>query len=297
MVIDPSRVRFTFAALSPCALSHSELIRTIEQHLPGWMSAQQAARESNEWELPSPSARAALKVLLDRRVLRQEVLPFPHRKDQVYVLGEVSLYDVVQATNRSGYFSHLSGLYLNQLTEQIPKTFYFNVEQRATGGGASLTQEAIHRAFKGRPRETSNVVEHKGTRICKLNGRNTDQLGVINSDIDEAVRPLRVSNVERTLIDATVRPNYSGGVAVVARAFEAAKDRLSVNKLTAYLKKLSYTYPYHQAIGFYLDRAGVEETRLSLLRRLPMDFDFYLTYGMRSTDYIERWRLFVPKGF
>jgi len=168
---------------------------------------------------------------------------------------------------------------------------------RAAGGGGALTQEAIDRAFKRKARETSNVVEYKGTRICKLNGGNTAQLGVVNTRAAEAMGQLRVTNLERSLIDATVRPYYSGGVAVVARAFEDAKERLSVNKLTAYLKKLGYTYPYHQAIGFYLERAGIDESRLSLLRRLDMNFDFYLTYGMKSADYIEGWRLFVPKGF
>jgi predicted transcriptional regulator of viral defense system len=98
-------------------------------------------------------------------------------------------------------------------------------------------------------------------------------------------------------MDATVRPVYSGGVAVVAKAFEEGRDRASVNKMAAYLRRLDYTYPYHQAVGFYLDRAGYAESQVALIRRFPRRLDFYLTHGMRATDYDEKWRLFIPKGF
>jgi hypothetical protein len=295
--LDPSRVQSTMGALGPRALTHSEVIEVIRDHLAEWAAQDDASEPADGWTLPSPSPRAVLDLLIRRGLVRKQTLPFPHRAENAYVVGQVSLYDLLQSVGTEGYFTHFTALHLNQLTEQIPKTIYFNVEQRAKGGGGSLTQEAIDRAFKGKPRETSNVIEYKGTRICKLNGRNTDQLGVIPVQTEDAVGQLRVTNIERSLIDATVRPNYSGGVAVVAGAFEEAKDRLSVNKIKAYLKKLGYTYPYHQAVGFYLERAGVEQSRLALLRRLPMDFDFYLTYGMKSTDYDEGWRLFVPKRF
>ena len=115
---------------------------------------------------------------------------------------------------------------------------------------------------------------------------------------DDDGSPLRITNIERTLIDATVRPVYAGGVAQVAEAFRAAAGRLSVNRIAAYLRKLRFTYPYHQSIGFYLERAGTyKASQIELLREFPVEFDFYLTYQMRDPDYNKRWRLYVPKGF
>ena len=108
---------------------------------------------------------------------------------------------------------------------------------------------------------------------------------------------MRVTDFERTLIDATVRPAYSGGIAVVAKAFELAKDSVSVNKLASYLRKLRYVYPYHQAIGFYMERAGYEEPLLKLMEHFPIEHDFYLQHAMKSPVFNKRWRLFVPKGF
>jgi hypothetical protein len=83
----------------------------------------------------------------------------------------------------------------------------------------------------------------------------------------------------------------------VRKAYELAKDKVSVEKLVAMLRKLAYTYPYHQAIGYYLDRAGYEPGEVELLHQSPMEFDFYLTHQMSQTDYVKKWRLFVPKGF
>ena len=71
----------------------------------------------------------------------------------------------------------------------------------------------------------------------------------------------------------------------------------SVNKMISYLKRLEFIYPYHQAIGFYLERAGYTNTQLSLVEKIEKKYDFYLDYGMKETDYSKKWRLFYPKGF
>ena len=79
-------------------------------------------------------------------------------------------------------------------------------------------------------------------------------------------------------------------------AYTTARDRVSVNTLVATLKKLAYVYPYHQAIGFLMERAGYPPERLEPLRKLEMRFDFYLCHGVKDKAYDSRWRLFFPKG-
>jgi hypothetical protein len=87
-----------------------------------------------------------------------------------------------------------------------------------------------------------------------------------------------------------------GDLAESLEAFRAAKGGLSANVLVATLKKLDYAYPYHQAIGFYLERAGYPEKYLQPLRDLGLDFDFYLTYHLGPTGYDSSWRLVHPEG-
>ena len=251
------------------------------------------------WRLSQwTSAEEFINVMLKLSPLEEVRLDFPNRGKLRYTWGEVPVFDLLESLDPNAYFCHYTAVYLHGLTEQIPKTVYLNVEQKMRGGGGTLTQQAIDRAFKGRCRTSSNFVDYKGWRVYLLNGRNTDQLGVVEVQAAETASALRVTDIERTLIDATVRSVYSGGIHEVAKAFETAHGRFSVNKLVAYLRKLNFTYPYHQAIGFYLERTGAyKESQISLLRQLPMDFDFYLTYQMADPQYVSKWRLFVPKGF
>jgi hypothetical protein len=45
-----------------------------------------------------------------------------------------------------------------------------------------------------------------------------------------------------------------------------------------------------------MQRAGYETRRLDLLRKLPIELDFYLAHGMKDRAYDPEWRLFFPKG-
>jgi hypothetical protein len=290
-------VRTSLQAARANVFTPTELSRQFQLHAEEWSV-------SDGDKLPrhaivvaaSLEARAITAALLKAKILKKAVLSFAYRPDTRYLFGEVELLDLIQSLSGDGYFTHFTALYLNDLTEQTPKTIYFNVEQRSSGGAGQLTQEGLDRAFKAEARASSNVAEYKGTRIVKVNGRNTGQLGVVVKPRSKA-GALRLTDVERTLIDATVRPAYSGGIAVVAKAFEAAKELVSVNKLASYLRKLRYVYPYHQAVGFYMERAGYEEPLLKLLEAFPIEHDFYLQHAMKSPVLNKRWRLYVPKGF
>jgi len=66
--------------------------------------------------------------------------------------------------------------------------------------------------------------------------------------------------------------------------------------MLATLKKLDYVYPYHQAIGYYMQRAGYPESQYSKFKALGLNFDFYLTHHITERDYDSTWRLYYPKG-
>ncbi|KVL51883.1 hypothetical protein WK39_22510 [Burkholderia cepacia] len=234
--------------------------------------------------------------------LRKVEFPFPQRAEQCYVWGDVPLLTILLSLRKNLYLSHYTAMRLHGLTEQSPTTIYTTDERSNTyqDERATLGQPEIDQAFSRPPRISHNWVEHAGKKIYLLNGAHTGYLGVVTEPVtDEGGQEVlaRLTNLERTLIDITVRPVYAGGVFEVAKAFELAKDRVSINRLVAMLRKLNFAYPYHQAIGYYLERAGYKPNQIDLIRRLSIERDFYLTHEMGDTRYVSNWRLSVPSGF
>ncbi len=214
-----------------------------------------------------------------------------------YVWGDVSTYQLAAALWKGAYLTHGSAVFLHGLTDEIPKVIYVNREQSekpAPEGG--LTQERLDMAFSREQRTSSYVFPLGDYRVVLLSGKQTGGLEVGELPDPEGGANLPVTKLERTLIDIAVRPSYAGGVAHVLDAFRGATNRPRIPVVVATLKKLGYVYPYHQSVGFLLERAGFDPKKLEPLRTLGLDFDFYLVHGMREKDYDPEWRLFFPKG-
>jgi predicted transcriptional regulator of viral defense system len=176
------------------------------------------------------------------------------------------------------------------------KTIYLNAEQSAKSQDASsLNQRGIDLAFSGRQRRSKLIYRHADISVVMIAGKNSDRLGVEEVVLPGA-GPLQVTNLERTLIDIVVRPAYAGGISNVVKAYSAAKDRMSVDHLISTLETLDYVYPYHQAIGFLMQKVGHPEGTLSKLRSIGLNYDFYLTHEMKETAYSKEWRLHYPKS-
>lgn len=251
------------------------------------------------WRLrKTMAADEFIQFLLEATKLRKVSLPFPHRRVMRYVWGQTPLCELLMSIDEKCYVSHYTAVQVHGFTDQVPKTVYVNREQPPKPPPAGgLSQERIDTAFKARTRVSNNFVDYGGHRVYLLSGKQTGNLGVTEVEEPAGVR-LRVTDVERTLVDIAVRPEYAGGVFEVLNAYKLAHGQVSVNKLAATLRKMNYIYPYHQAIGFYLERAGVyRESAIALLRRFEFEYDFYLVHQIKDKAYSQKWRLFFPKGF
>ena len=220
-----------------------------------------------------------------------------YRSATRYVWGKASPFSIAVSLRPEAYLSHGSAAFLHGLNEQIPTVIYVNKEQGPKPRSTSpLTQESINRAFSGQQRKSQYSFIYENSTIILLSGKHTGRLevGPLSMDTSETVD---VTRLERTLVDIAVRPDYAGGIYQVREAYKTARDRASINTLMATLKKLDYVYPYHQVIGFYMERAGYDPSRTDRLLKLGTVFDFYLTYGIKDREYDSKWHLFFPKGF
>ncbi len=245
----------------------------------------------------SVGVRRLLAFLIERCGLREVRLESENYAAKTrHVYGDLSPYVIALSLHKGGYLSHGSAVYAHGLTDQIPKTIYVNREQRPQPKPkAKPSQERIDRAFSNRQRLSKLAYAFDSYRVVLLAGKNSNALGVVPIEVEPAVSA-PVTGIERTLVDITVRPAYAGGLVQVLEAFRRADGRISVPKLVSILGELDYSYPYHQAIGFLMERAGYSSRSLEPLAGMEREFNFYLGYGLREPDYDAKWRIYYPKG-
>lgn len=240
------------------------------------------------------------KNYLDEENALQIILfKFPNRKFERFIFQEdksakedLSYYDMlnlVASFNYKGYFSHYTAAFLNDITDNIVKTFYFSFSTtRSNTSNRLLTQEGIDAAFSKPSRKSNKISNYKGNRIVLLQNTFRDK-GIVTSD------KIKYTNIEKTLLDITVRPDYSGGPLEVLNIYKNAKEKkFSANRLRSYLLKSNYAYPYHQAIGFYMEYAGYSRKQISYFESFPKNYKFYLGYNLNNYSFSEKWQIFYP---
>jgi hypothetical protein len=196
---------------------------------------------------------------------------------------------------KDAFFSHASAMWIHGLSEDHRNLFVNKEQSEKNTSSTPLSQEAIHRAFRNKQRRSKLFYKYEGNTITVLSGKHTGRNGVISATAPSGHK-VDVTSLERTLIDITVRPGYAGDVPAVLAAFRFAKNRISVSKLTALLRRLSYIYPYYQSIGFYLKRAGYPASDQLLAKHGPIEFKFYLSHNLTDPDFDPDWGVFFPRG-
>ncbi|MFK7050973.1 hypothetical protein FLACOL_00164 [Flavobacterium columnare] len=240
-----------------------------------------------------------MKFLQDENMLKDHKLKHlaTGKIKQIFAEPDASSLNIALSLKKGGYLSNYTAMQIHQLTLQIPKSIYISFSKsqniHLNYNQNDLDQKSIDNAFSKPQRVTSEVYKSEIDNIryyliqkafTETNVGLTFENGFLYTDL------------ERTLIDIAIRPAYSGGVFEVLEAFEIAKDKIDIYKLNKYLEILNYIYPYHQLIGFYMDRAGYDEEILDAFKK-KSDFNFYLTYNMSNKEYDEKWKIYYPKGF
>jgi len=254
-------------------------------------------KNKSYWRLGNISRFKFISFLIEKSKLQKKVFEFPTRKINRYTWGDISLYELVLSLKPLSFFSHYSAMYFNNLTNQVPKTIYLNHEQTPKPKSpGKLTQEKIDFAFRCKTRLSNTITKYGDANVRVLNSMYTGDLGVTKIEVSEGFN-VRLTDIERTLIDITVRPEYSGGPIEVLAAFRNAVEKVSINKLVSILKNIGYIYPYHQAIGFYLEVSGVyRKSQIELLRKIGMQHNFYLMHQIQNPKYSSKWKLFYPEA-
>lgn len=125
--------------------------------------------------------------------------------------------------------------------------------------------------------------------VFVLNSKNTRNTGIIKKETFEFSKAINVTNLERTLIDVTVRPTYSGGSSTILEAYKLASLLIDINRMELYLKKFDYIYPYEKSILLYIKYIGnsvlFENLYKAWYKRIDDNLNFYLDYQIADSKF------------
>jgi hypothetical protein len=171
---------------------------------------------SDAWNLPqNMTPQTFVRMLLHRMKLREVRLRSPNYSSLLrYTWGSnPSPLSVAISIKEDAFFSHASAMWIHGLAKDHKNIFINKEQSEKSRNSGPLTQEAIHRAFQSQQRRSKMIYKSQGVTITILNGKHTGRI-----DVGRATSPsgqeVDVTSIERTLIDITVRPGYSGGLTV-----------------------------------------------------------------------------------
>jgi hypothetical protein len=253
------------------------------------------------WEIwgfePPPAAESVIDYLLARTRLRRIALKSKYYGSITrYTWGPVRPFELAASLRPSAYFTHETALYLNGLWDGPPRRFFLNREQSAKPrNDNALDPERMRHAFSVPQRISHYRYVYQESEFVLLSGKHTDKRDVMVRTGPHRMS-VRVTGLERTLVDCVVRPEYAGGPRQVLSAFRRAQRTVSLRRLVTTLRALDHLYPYHQALGFYLERTGTDPKKLGPLRRLGFEHEFYLAHAMKDSRFDDNWRIFYPEN-
>jgi len=276
--------------------SENSLLSLISEGGVYMLADMQKLFDDNRKKFPdySRSFKKFLRRLLELGLTERHILDEEgYQKRTVFTFGVFDSLECIVRIEKYAYFSHHTALFLNNMTQQIPKTAYVSYELSETKKRNSvLKQENIDKVFSAQPREARYFTFNRRPVLLHAS-RYTGRLGIKENSNGKYFH----TDPERTLIDSVVRPHFSGGIFNVLNVFLENRDNYSAVRIAEYLKRLDYIYPYHQAIGFLLEKAGHSEKELSLFEEMGTGNRFYLDYEIADRSFSQRWNLIYPSAF
>lgn len=220
----------------------------------------------------------------------------------------VSPYAIALSLSPHAYVSHYSALYLHELTLNVPKPIYVKSRRMKPKSppheSGKLTQAQLDSAFSIPARMTRNIYtfDYEGTtyEVYLLEKSAEVDNGIIKISTIHAPSGISVSSVEKTLVECTIKTNYSGGAVEVLDAFRRADGILKILRMMQLLKGGHYLFPYEKNVLFYMDRAGYSEQQKDLVRERSRPdkkgFTTYLEKNMHSKLLDPDIGIYYPEG-
>lgn len=289
------------------SIKKDEIVRNITSKLAPCRRStvlQIARKELNQFKLSDTQFANIKKSLFEQlHKLPLKWQKQPHKTELFSPYPDPSQYELIGAFGESAYTCYFSALYCNELSRQVPETFYLAIPRKAKNRKSvsdykDLDFEVVRDVFMKKPTELAVSFRFKDAQYVFVERDSIHSIGVMKKEIIQNGRRIAfaVTDIEGTLIDCAIAPHRSGGINSVIEAFRLAGERLDIGKLYYYYSSQRFIYPYWQRIGYLLEKAGLTRLANKWEQLFSVEKqDFFLTHEYRSSWALdEHWKLYHP---
>lgn len=217
---------------------------------------------------------------------------------------QVNVLELATAFHPKSYICYLSALYWNELTEQVPRTFYVAQERPGSSSVPHAPEKfddlILRDVFLKSPAKHRNVATFQGYRYVFLARAFTGHSGVESRTIPFQNRSIEISitNLERTLLDCVSVPENAGGISNVLEAFERGLSRMNNSTLLSLYRHLDFKYPHWQRIGLVLEKLDASKFSRCWKSEFgePKNKFFIAKEYKLDWELDPVWKVYYPKG-
>ncbi len=218
------------------------------------------------------SARSFVRTLVERGLVTRLkpglyiLVPFEMGKDKEFA-GEPYLVASVLAGGKNYYLSHGTAMEIHQMVTQPQLVVYVSTSKR-------MHPKTI-----------------MGTEFRFITCQKRALFGITDYWVTKQ-KTVRVSDIERTVIDGFRQPDYCGGLTEVAKGLWMQRDRVSQERLMRYAIRLNVGAVIRR-LGFLLElyEMATDEITKPLRKRLTRTYVPLDPLLPVQGKYLHRWRL------
>lgn len=165
-------------------------------------------------------------------------------------------FEIAMVLAKPAAISHWSAMHHHGLTEQIPRRVFV----------LTTTEAFVPRVRSRSKKRTETGYPILATNYQFIQVTPERYFGVEKVWVGEA--RVTITDIERTLLDGLMMPQYCGDFAEVLHAFQVRLSQLDINRMISYALKLDAATV--KRLGWVLQHQGVDQSRLKRLVRLPI---------------------------
>ncbi len=178
-------------------------------------------------------------------------------------------YEIATHLAKPSAISHFSAFQIHELTDQIPHTVFITVPK-----GASI------------PRVRGKLYTYNGVQYRFIQTQKKYVFGTEYYQLGATTIPR--TDLERTLLDGLMKPNYCGGFMEVMHAFSQAT--FDLEKIIDYALRLDTATA--KKLGWVLEKIGYAEKDLKKLENIPQKGYIKLVPSLKKHGpYNNRWQV------